>query len=344
MKGRISILWGLAALGVGLLAGSAAGSAQSAIENFYKGKNIDLIVGYPPGGSNDVYGRFVARHMSRHIPGNPTIVLRNMPGGGSLLAANHIYNIAPKDGTVLGIVSPTVPLDAKLGNPQAKYVPEKFNWIGRIGPAVNPLMVWHTQPYNTWKDALSQDITLSATGAGSTVSVYPTVLNNVLKTRFKLIMGYKGSGEAMLAMERGETAGHSTAWEALKTQHPDWITSGKVRILLQFALTRHPEMAKVPTAIEIAETGDQKAILRAVLNATEIGKPFLTTPGVPKERVEALRRAFDTMVKDPELISEFEKAGTDLMPMNGEGLQKLVEELGRIPPDLVAKVKANYGG
>lgn len=323
---------------------SGAAGAQSAIEQFYKGRNIDLVIGYPPGGSNDVFARFVARHMSKYIPGNPTIVTRNMPGGGSLLAANYLYSIAPKDGSVIGIISPTAPLDAKLGNKAAKYEPEKFVWLGRVGPAANPLMVWSTQPFTSWKDALTKEITLSATGAGSTVSVYPTVLNNVMKTKFKLVMGYKGSGEAMLAMERGETAGHATAWEALKTQHPDWITGKKVRILLQFALTRQPEMADVPTALEIAETDEQRAILGAVLKATEIGKPFLTAPGVPADRVEALRRAFDKMVKDPEFIAEFTRAKVDLAPLTGEALQKLVEELGAMSPELIAKVKANYGG
>ncbi len=324
--------------------GTTRADAQSAVEQFYKGKTIDIVIGYPPGGSNDVFGRFLARHMGRFIPGNPTLVTRNMPGGGSLVAANWIYTIAPKDGTVIGIIAPTAPLDAKLGNPAAKYEPEKFNWIGRTGPATNLVMIWHTQPFKTFKDALQQEITLSATGAGSTVSVYPTLMNNVMKTRFKLIMGYKGSGEAMLAMERGETAGHSTAWEALKTQHPDWITSRKVNIILQFALTRHPEMQDVPTALEVAETDEQRAILRAVLNATEIGKPFLTSPGVPPERVEALRRAFDRMVADPEFKAEFDRAKVELNPRSGEQLQQLVQELVSMPADILAKVKANYGG
>lgn len=324
--------------------GANGASAQSAVEQFYKGKTIDLIIGYPPGGSNDVFARFVARHMPKYIPGNPIIVTRNMPGGGSLLAANYVYSIAPKDGSVLAIIAPTAPLDARLGNPAARYEPEKFFWIGRTGTAANPLMVWHTQPYKSWKDALTQEITLSATGAGSTVSVYPTVFNNVMKTKFKLIMGYKGSGEAMLAMERGESAGHSTAFEAVKTQHPAWISEGKVRFLLQFALTRHPEMPDVPTALEVAETDEQRAIFRAVLNATEIGKPFFTTPGVPAERVEALRRAFDKMTADPEFAAEFERAKVELNPKSGEELQKLVEELVAMPPDLLAKTKAVYGG
>ena len=314
------------------------------VADFYKGKTIDFVVGYPPGGSNDVFARLLVRHLGKYIPGNPTLVLRNMPGAGSLLAANYVFTQAPKDGTVLAIVTPTAPLDEKLGNPAARYESKKLGWIGRIGPAVNPLMVWADKPYTSWRDALTKEITLSATGTGSTVSVYPTVLNNVLKTRFKLIMGYKGSGESMLAMERGEVEGHCTALEAVKTQHPDWIPGKKVKILLQFALKRHPDMADVPTVLEAAETDEQRAILKAVMNATEIGKPILTTPGVPAERLNALRRAYDKVVKDAEFIAEFEKQGVELAPMTGEELEKLVAEVADIPADLLAKVKANYGG
>ena len=326
-----------------LFLGIAPAFAQTP-EQFYKGKVIDLVIGYPTGGANDVFARSLTRHMGKYIPGNPTIVARNMPGGGSLLAANHIYAVAPKDGTVIGIVSPTIPLDEKLGNPAARYEAKKLAWIGRIGPAVNPLMVWSTQPFNSWQDAKTQEITLSATGAGSTVSVYPTVLNNVLKLKFKMVMGYKGSGDSMLAMERGEVAGHCTALEAVKTQHPDWIPGGKVKVLIQFALKRHPDMANVPTVLEAAETDEQRSILRAVMNATEIGKPIIGTPGMPPERLDTLRRAFDKVVKDPEFMDEFRRQNVDLDPLTGEDLLRLVEEVADISPDLLAKVKANYGG
>jgi tripartite-type tricarboxylate transporter receptor subunit TctC len=313
-------------------------------DQFYKGKTIDLVIGYPPGGSNDVYARAVSRHLARFLAGAPTIVPRNMPGGGSLLAGNYMYSAAPKDGSVLAMISPTAPLDEKLGNQAVKFKAGEFNWLGRMSGSVNQLMVWHNQPITSWKDALTKEVKLAATGAGSTVSVYPTVLNNVLKTKFKLVMGYKGSGEAMLAMERGEADGHSTSWEALKSQHPQWLRDNTVKILVQFALKRHPEMASVPTAIELAETEEQRAILYAVMAATEVGKPIFTAPGVPAERVTMLRRAFDQMVKDPEFAAEFTKQGLDLEPMSGEALQKLVEDVANIPPALVEKVKANYGG
>ena len=339
----IEIAIALAGIAAGATLHSAAALAQPT-DQFYKGRTVDLVIGYPPGGSNDVYARAVSRHLARYLPGNPLIVPRNMPGGGSLLAANYMYSAAPKDGSVLALISPTAPLDEKLGNAAVRFEAGKFVWLGRISSSVNQIMVWHNQPVGSWKDALTKEIKLAATGAGSTVSVYPTVLNNVLSMKFKLVMGYKGSGEAMLAMERGETDGHSTSWEALKSQHPQWLRDNTVKILVQFALQRHHDMPDVPTAIEIADTAEQKAILRAVLAATEVGKPVLTTPGVPAERVALLRQAIDQMVKAPEFIAEFARQGLDLEPMSGEALQKLVEEVANISPDLLAKVKANYGG
>jgi tripartite-type tricarboxylate transporter receptor subunit TctC len=335
-------LFAAATTAIGLAAASPA--FADPIADFYKGKTMELIVGYPPGGANDVFSRSLTRHLGKYIPGNPNIISRNMPGAGSLLAANYIYSLAPKDGTIIGIITPTAPLDEKLGNSAVKYQSAKFGWLGRIGPAVNPLMVWGTQPYTSWKDALTQEITLSATGVGSTVSVYPTVLNNVMKTKFKMVMGYKGSGEAMLAMERGEVAGHATALEAVLTQHPTWIKDKTVKVLGQFALTRHAVMPDAPTVLEMAETDEQKAILRAVMNATEIGKPVLTTPGVPADRLAALRRAYEKVCEDAEFKAEFARQGVELAPINGEALQKLVEDVANISPELLAKVKANYGG
>ncbi|MFM1816753.1 MAG: hypothetical protein RLZ98_3448 [Pseudomonadota bacterium] len=313
------------------------------IEDFYKGKSMEMIIGYPPGGSNNLYARSVATRIGKHIPGNPTVVPRNMPGGGSLVAANYMYSVAPKDGTVMANISPTVPLEATVGKKQAKFDPNKFNWLGRATNAVNPLFIWHTQPFNSWEDAMTKEITLSATGASSTVAVYPNLLNNVIGTKFKLIMGYKGSGTAMLAIERGEVAGHSTAFDALKSQHLDWLRDKKVKILLQFALERHPEMSDVPTAVEIAKTDEQRAILKAVLSATEIGKPFLTTPGVPAERVTALRRAFDKAVADPSFVEEWKRRSIGVYPISGEKLQQIVAEATNIKGDLLEKVKAGYG-
>ena len=329
--------------GILALACIAAPAGAQTVQQFYTGKTLELIVGYPPGGSNDVYGRAVARHIGRHIPGNPQVVFRNMPGAGSIVAANHIFNSAPKDGTVLGLLAATNTLDEKLGASGVKYETAKFTWIGRVASGVNVTAMWNTSKIKTIDDAMKTESTLGATGTGSTVFIYPNVLNRVMGTKFKLVMGYGGSNEAMLAMERGEVDGHSTSWEAYKSAHPDWIKDHKMNVVVQYGLTRHPDLPDVPTCVEFAKTPEQKQILSAVVNATEIGKSVLSTPGVPADRVEALRTAFTEMTKDPEFIDELEKMRVELTPMSGAKLQELVQEVGNLSPDLIGKIKAVYG-
>ena len=330
-------------IGAALLMAATLSAQAQGVEQFYAGKTIELIVGYPPGGSNDVYGRAVARFIGRHIPGNPQVVFRNMPGAGSILAANHIYNVAPKDGTVLGLLAATNTLDEKLGASGVKFETAKFTWVGRISSAVNVTAMWNTSKIKTIDDAFKTESALGATGTGSTVYVYPNVLNRVLGTKFKLVMGYGGSNEAMLAMERGEIDGHSTSWEAYKSAHPDWIRDKKINVVVQYGLSRHPDLPDVPTCVEIAKTDEEKQILRAVVNATEIGKAILSSPGVPKERAEALRKAFMDMTQDGEFIAELDKMRVELTPLPGARLQELVQEVGNLTPDLVQKIKAVYG-
>ena len=330
-----------AAVFAAAVAASADAQAQTP-EQFYKGKQIELAIGYPPAGSNDVYARLLARHIGKHIPGHPTVVPQNRPGAGSFLTLGYVYNVAPKDGTVIGIGAPTAPLDEKLGTQGVRFKSSEFNWIGRIDSLINMVFLWHTSPVKTFDDALKTEAKLSGTGVGSTVSVYPTVTNNVLGTKFKLIMGYKGSNDAQLAVERGEVEGHSTSWTAVKVAHPDWRPEKKINIIVQFALMRHPEMADVPTVVELAKTDEQRQVLRAVMNATEIGTAFFTTPGAPPDRVEALRRAFDATMKDPEFLAEAERTKLTIGPLPGEELQKLVAEVSGLSPEMIEKVKAAY--
>jgi tripartite-type tricarboxylate transporter receptor subunit TctC len=321
---------------------AAAPAAAEAAEAFYRGKTISLVIGYPPAGANDVYARLVARHISRHIPGQPNVVPRNMPGAGSLAAANHIFHVAPKDGTVLGLLVPTLPLEEKLGSAAAKYTAAGFHWIGRMAPAPNITFINANSKVQTIQDAFVETAVLGATGRSATNAVYPTVLNNVVGTKFKVVTGYKGSADTMLAMERGEVEGHSATYDTLKTVHPDWITGRKVNIVVQYTLQRHPDLTDVPTSSELAKTAEQRQILRAVSSAAEIGKFVLTTPGVPADRVAVLRRAFDAMAADPEYIAEAKKLRIELGPLSGAGLQAVVEEVGNLPPDVVAKIKAIY--
>ena len=311
-------------------------------EEFYRGKTIDFVIGYPPGGSNDVWGRLIARHLGRHVPGKPNVVPKNMPGAGSFLAVNQIFNVLPKDGTIIGIGAPTMALDERLGSQGVRFKTAELNWLGRVDSLVNMVFMWKTSPVKTFADARQRESTLSGTGAGSTVSIYPTVINNVLGTRFKLVMGYRGSNEAMLAVERGEVEGHSTSWVALKVAHPDWVRNNSVSILVQFALERHPELSEVPTAVELARSDEERAVLRAVMNASEVGSAFFTTPGVPADRLTALRRAFDATMKDAEFRAEVEKTRLTVNPITGEDLQKLVADVANMTPALLDKVRAAY--
>jgi tripartite-type tricarboxylate transporter receptor subunit TctC len=265
-----------------------------------------------------------------------------MPGGGSIIAGNHVYNIAAKDGTILGAISQGGPLQAKLQPSTVKFDPAKFGWIGRVSSSANVTFVWHTSSIKTLDDAKKREVTLGATGAGSTVSLYPSVMNSILGTKFKNIMGYKGSAEAMLAIERGEVESHSTTWEAVKAVHLDWVKDNKIRILVQHSLKRHPELPNVPTSVELTTKPEDLAVMRVIMGASEIGKSYFTAPDVPKDRLEALRRAFDQMVKDPEFAASLEKIHGEIDPMTGEEVQKLVGELDTMTPELLARVQATY--
>jgi tripartite-type tricarboxylate transporter receptor subunit TctC len=320
---------------------SASAQAQT-VEEFYRGKTLNMVIGYPPAGANDVYARMAARHLGKHIPGAPTVVPRNMPGAGSLLAANHIFNAAPKDGTTLGLLVPTLPIDEKLESAAAKYKSSGFNWIGRMAPSPNVTFIMSTSEVKTIADAFEKVAVLGATGRSATNSIYPTVLNNVLGTKFKVVNGYEGSAAAMIAMERGEVDGHSATYDSLKAVHPDWIASKRVNIVVQYSLRRHPELPDAPTSVELARNDEQRGLLTAVSSASEIGKFVLTTPDVPAERVTALRRAFDAMVRDPEFIAEAQKLRVELGPLSGEELQKIVESVQDLPPALVDKLKSMY--
>jgi len=333
---------GFVAVTLAAIVGVATQAAAQTPEEFYKGKTIDFVIGYPPGGSNDTWGRLISRHLGKHMPGKPNVVPKNMPGAGSFLAVNNVFNVAPKDGTVIAIGAPTMALDEKLGSQGVRFKTGELNWVGRVDSLVNMVFMWKTSPVKTFADAQQRESTLSGTGAGSTVSIYPTVMNNVYKTRFKLVMGYRGSNEAMLAVERGEVEGHSTSWVALKVAHPDWIRDKSVSILVQFALKRHPEMPGVPTAVELARNDEERAILSAIMAASEVGSAFFTTPGLPADRLNALRRGFDATMKDPEFLAEAQRTKLTVNPVTGEELQKLVAQVSNLAPALLEKVRTAY--
>jgi tripartite-type tricarboxylate transporter receptor subunit TctC len=332
----------IVAFSCAVFAGIATHAQAQTPEQFYKGKTVEMIIGYPPSGSNDVYARLLARHIGKYIPGNPNVVPKNMPGAGSFLAVNHVYAVAPKDGTVLAIGAPTTALDERMGTGGVRFKTAEFNWVGRIDSLINIVFMWHTSKVKTFADAQKYESTLSGTGVGSTVFVYPNVMNNVFKTKFKIILGYKGSAAAQLAVERGEAEGHSTSWTAVKVNHPDWWPKKTISILVQFSLKRHPELPEIPTAVELARNDEEKQVLTAIMGAAEIGSAFFTTPRVPADRLSALRRAFNQAVKDPQFLAEAKKTKLTVGPLPGEELQKLVAGISNLSPTMLEKVRAAY--
>jgi tripartite-type tricarboxylate transporter receptor subunit TctC len=328
-------------IAVALVMPAQTADAQS-VEDFYRGKQLSMIIGYPTGGSNDIYARAVARHIGKHIPGNPSVVPRNMPGGGSLIAANHVFNIAPKDGTILSLIAPTIPLEERLGAPNVRLKVTQFNWIGRVAPSVNATFVMDTIPVKIIQDTYKREILLGASARTSTVALYPMVLANVIGVKFKMVMGYKSSSTAMLAMERGEVEGHSTSMEIVRALHSDWLRDKKITMLVQYSLKRHPELPDVPMSWELGRNDEEKQILRIVANATEVGKMILSTPETPADRIRALRRAFDATMKDPAFLSDLKASRVDVGPLPGEELQELVAEVANVSPAIIDKVKAIY--
>lgn len=313
-------------------------------EPFYKGRTISLISGFTPGGSYDFYSRLVARHMSRHLAGQPPIVIQSMPGAGGLTAANYLYRIAPRDGTAIGMLSQTAVIDEALGAPGVQYKSAEFNWIGRVTSTIEVSMTWHTSKARTIEDTRTQQILYGTSGPGSALDSYPRVLAFVGGLNIKIVTGYKGSSEALLAMEKGEVDGSGTTWNTLKINRKAWLAEKKINILVQYARARSPELPDVPAAVELGRTQDDRALLDFYMSGADVGRAIMTTPGVPAERVAQLRAAFDAAMKDPELKADIDKATAEFAPMTGVDLQRLVDQTLAVKPELASRVRAALQG
>src|SRR5262245_6449055 len=317
--------------------------AQGA-DPFFKNKVINLYIGFAPGGTYDYFGRVVARFIGRHIPGNPTIVVQTMQGAGSLQAANFLYAQAPKDGTAWGVVTQTLALEEALRSPGAHYKAAEYTWIGRMTSILEVHFAWKTSKAKTIADARHHEIPVAGTGVGSPSEGYPKLLNALAGTRFKIISGYPGSTQGMLAAERGEVDGGLTSWNTLKRTKPDWIKNRDINTLVQYAIERHPDLREVPTVLEAAATPEGRQVLAFYVSGAEVGRSLLAAPGIPAERVRTLRAAFDAMLKDSEFLAEIEKSGQEFQPAAGESVQKLIEAAANAPRDVVERTEAILRG
>ena len=325
-----------------LLAGLTASPAlaQQSVEDFYKGKSIDLYIGFTVGGGYDLYARLVGRYLGEHLPGKPKVVPKNMTGAGSRIAANYVYSVAPKDGTALATADQSIPLEQATGESGITFDSSKFNWIGNPIVDNNVVVTWHTSPVKTIENAKRQEIAIGATGF-NTSSQYPQVLNSMVGTKFKIILGYPGGNEINLAMENGEVGGRgSNSWASWKASRPDWVRDKKMNILVQIGLTKNPELSSVPLLVDLATNDEDRAAMRLVSAPPVVGRPIFTSPGVPVERVAALRKAFDETMKDPAFIAEAQKLNLDLNPIGGEELQKVVSDIVNTPPAATKRLAA----
>jgi tripartite-type tricarboxylate transporter receptor subunit TctC len=317
--------------------GTAAAQAD-----FYKGKTVEMIISTGAGGGLDTNGRIVARHLGNHIPGNPTVVAKNMPGAGHIRAANYVFNQAPKDGTTIGTFIPIFVMAQVLERSKGiQFNPANFQWLVSTSSSNSTVYVWHTTGVKTLEDAMQRAVLMGGTGVGSYNVIYPTVLNSVVGTKFKLVTGYPSTTEIAIAMERGEVQGRAgNNFNSLTSEHGEWLKAGKINLLAQVGLERDPDFASVPLITDFARTDEDRAILRFFSTDVVIGRPFVTSPGVPVERVALLRQAFDRMLKDPAFLDDCKKSGIDISPVSGTEIQKIVTEFMATPANIVTKAKA----
>lgn len=315
-------------------------SPAAAQTDFYKDKTLKLIVGTDAGGSYDFSGRLVGRHLGRNIPGNPQIVVQNMPGAASLNAGNYVYNVAPQDGTVIAALIQTLPQTQLFGDKNVKFDAAKFQWIGNPSSSVTAVVTWHTAPVKTFEDALSKPVVMGAAGQVGLDFTMPTLLNNVLGTKFQVVPGYKGGNEIDLAMERGEVFGRAgQSWDGWKVTRPDWVRDKKINVLMQIGLERAKDLPDVPLALDLAKTDEQRQILELFSDSVAIGRPIVAGPGVPADRVAILRAAFRNTMADPQFLDDAEKTHYEVGPIFGEDLQALIGRLMAATPEIAAKAQ-----
>jgi len=309
--------------------------------DFYRGKTLTIVVSSAVGGGYDALSRVLGRHLGRHIPGQPTIVINNMPGAGGIAATNYLYNNAPKDGTVIGGVQNNTPLEPLLGTPQARYDPTKFNWLGSPSVEIGIVVVWHTVPVNNLADLQRREVVMGSTGANSTPSFYARLLNETIGTKMKLIVGYPGQNESFIAMERGELDGHpSMFYSSMAATHPDLLREKKVKLLLQYGPFKEQAIADVPFVMDIEKDPEDRALLDAGFAALALGRPYVMPPGVPADRVALMRKALADTFADPMFRTETARIGmAPNQPRTGEQLQQVISQVYRAPPAVITRLR-----
>jgi len=317
----------------------APAKAQS-VADFYKGKTITLAIGFPVGGGYDLYARTLARHMGRHIPGNPSIVPQNMPGAGGLRVAQFLFTAAPKDGLTFGTFTRMAGI-APLLDPSLKYDSAKFTWLGAITDAVSVCTTWHASPVKTWSDFIQKPASFGGTGVNNETDIFTNVYRNVLDAKVKLASGYQGTAGIMLAMERGELDGVcATDWTTLKAQRPHWIKEKRINVIAQTAFRKDPDLPQVPLIMELTKDPEKLQILKLFVSSHELARPFAAPPGLPADRAAALIAGFEATMKDPDFLAETAKHQMEVAPVSGRTIAEMLAEIYTTPEDTLVKARA----
>jgi tripartite-type tricarboxylate transporter receptor subunit TctC len=320
-----------------VLLAAVAGHAPPAAAQFYKDKTVTFTVGFSVNNGYDLYSRMVARYIGKYLPGNPVVVVRNMPGAGSISAINSLYNVAPKDGTVLGMIDQAATLSQLFGEKGLQADVAKFNWIGRVTDNAAVLYGWHTAPVQHIRDAFEKELIISASGQNS--RMLSTLMKNLLGMKLKILTGYRGAGESQLAMERGEIHALTQPYSVLRAEKADWIREKTITMLLQVGVDPYPDLAGVPLVTDLGRTEEEKRLIFLMAGNSRIGRSIVSPPGQPKERVEELRAAFMQTMADPQFLAEVRRLDLDVNPLSGAELQKVIENSLDASPEMVEKVK-----
>jgi tripartite-type tricarboxylate transporter receptor subunit TctC len=298
----------------------------------------EFYIGYSVGGAYDLYTRVLARHLGKHIPGNPTIVPKNLEGAGSLRLANWLYNVGAKDGTVIGTIGRGTAFDPLLGSRGAQFQADKFTWIGSANNEVSVCVSWKTSGISKFADVFEHELIVGGTGQAADTDQFPRILNGVLGTKFKIVSGYPGGNDVTLAMERGEVQGRcGWSWSSVLSTYKRWFDDGSITVLVQMSLNKHAGLPDVPLVMDFAKTDEQKQIFKLIFARQVMGRPYLAPPRVPNDRANALRDAFMRTMEDPEFLGEAEAAQLEINPVSGEQIEKLVIELYKTPRPVAAK-------
>src|ERR1700736_1116614 len=305
---------------------------------FYKGRNVELYIGYSVGGAYDLYARLLARHFGKHIPGDPIIVPRNMEGAGSLRLANWLYNVGAKDGTALATIGRGTAFDPLLGSKGAQFHADKFTWIGSANNEVSVCVAWKTSGITKFEDVFEKELIVGGTGQAADTDQFPRILNGVLGTKFKIVTGYPGGNDVTMAMERGEVNGRcGWSWSSVLATHKRWVDDKSIAVLAQLSLNKHPDLPDVPLVMDFAKTDEQQQMFKLIFARQVMGRPYLAPPDVPNDRAEALRKAFMDTMKDNEFLADAEKSQLEINPVDGAEVEKLVKELYQTPKPLADK-------